>query len=92
MSEATGWYTAPSDIVIGAIGGLDTDSHGNVIVFHRGSHTWDADSFDDDNVYMHEKEGDNYLYWRYFTLFLPLLIHSVNLTLFYVLGYYIFSA
>lgn len=34
---------------IGQVGGLDTDSYGNLLVFHRGSRKWAWDSFFNDN-------------------------------------------
>lgn len=39
----------PVNTKIGQVGGLDTDSEGNLIVFHRGSRRWSFDSFFNDN-------------------------------------------
>lgn len=57
LYEAENWYTAPNDISVGQIGGIATDKDGNVVIFHRGSHKWDADSFDRDNRYLKEEDG-----------------------------------
>ncbi|XP_059168734.1 peptidyl-glycine alpha-amidating monooxygenase B-like isoform X2 [Physella acuta] len=37
---------------VGQIGGLATDKHGNVYIFHRGSRQWTADSFGLDNNFL----------------------------------------
>lgn len=51
------WYTAPTAIKMGQLGGVDTDSKGNLIIFHRGSHVWDGKSFDPNEVYNNQGEG-----------------------------------
>jgi len=47
----------PEQLPFGQIVGLAVDAAGNVHVFHRGSRVWDEDSFDDKNVFKHEKDG-----------------------------------
>lgn len=39
----------PQQTKIGQIGGLDTDSDGNLVIFHRGSRKWSFDSFFNNN-------------------------------------------
>ena len=58
LEEAEDWYTVPSDIHVGQIGGVATDKHGHVIIFHRGYNTWDMDSFDRYDVYKKQAEGE----------------------------------
>ena len=38
-----------ADLRLGEVAGVDTDSNGNVWIFHRGDRTWADDTFDDDN-------------------------------------------
>lgn len=42
---------------IGQIGGLSTDSEGNVVAFHRGPVIWDGGSFDYQDNYLRVSEG-----------------------------------
>jgi len=42
--------------VMGQVGGVATDSSGNVYVFHRGNRTWNAWSFDNDNNFQKKNE------------------------------------
>ncbi|MCH5376156.1 MAG: peptidyl-alpha-hydroxyglycine alpha-amidating lyase family protein [Planctomycetes bacterium] len=35
-----GWPVLPEGRVLGAVSGVDVDSHGNVLVFHRNQRTW----------------------------------------------------
>ncbi|XP_067938308.1 peptidyl-glycine alpha-amidating monooxygenase B-like [Watersipora subatra] len=56
MAEAQDWFS-PSDIHIGQLAGLDTDSRDNLVLFHRGSFTWDATSFDANQNYRHAEKG-----------------------------------
>ncbi|XP_076444227.1 peptidyl-glycine alpha-amidating monooxygenase B-like isoform X1 [Babylonia areolata] len=39
---------------LGQVGGVATDSKGNVYIFHRGSRVWDRDSFDFDDNFQHQ--------------------------------------
>jgi hypothetical protein len=39
------------DKLFGNIAGVDVDKNGNVIIFHRGSHTWGPMTFDMNDVY-----------------------------------------
>jgi len=51
FSESVAWFTAPKGIHLGNIAGVDTDSKGNVIFFHRGEHGWDGTTFTLNNEY-----------------------------------------
>ncbi|XP_055534624.1 peptidyl-alpha-hydroxyglycine alpha-amidating lyase 1 isoform X2 [Wyeomyia smithii] len=40
------------DRQLGSVSAVAIDSHGNVVIFHRGSHVWDEGTFDSRNVYL----------------------------------------
>lgn len=41
--------------LFGNIAGVDVDRNNNVIIFHRGSHIWDASTFDGNEVYQPDR-------------------------------------
>jgi len=43
--------------LFGNIAGVDVDNDGNVIIFHRGSHRWGPDTFNDNDVYKLDKDS-----------------------------------
>lgn len=43
--------------LFGNIAGVDVDKNNNVIIFHRGSHKWDASTFDTGDNYMPSREA-----------------------------------
>ncbi|XP_063221429.1 peptidyl-alpha-hydroxyglycine alpha-amidating lyase 2 isoform X2 [Bacillus rossius redtenbacheri] len=43
--------------LMGQLSAVDLDSHGNVLVFHRGDRVWNQDTFSPDNKYLHEDWG-----------------------------------
>ncbi|KAF6028885.1 PAM [Bugula neritina] len=57
MTEVKGWYKAPADLKVGQVGGVDTNSEGHLVMFHRGSHVWDAAAFDGHEVYAKQADG-----------------------------------
>lgn len=42
---------------LGSVSAVAFDSRGNVVVFHRGSHIWNATSFDEQNRYTYVQAG-----------------------------------
>jgi len=58
MTEVKGWYKAPADLKVGQVGGVDTNSEGHLVMFHRGSHVWDAAAFDGHEVYAKQADGE----------------------------------
>lgn len=57
MTEAEGWFSAQDINDIGQIAGVDVDRNGNVLIFHRGSHVWDKDSFDQHENFQQRDKG-----------------------------------
>ncbi|CAG7730243.1 unnamed protein product [Allacma fusca] len=53
--EIEGWPLEEYDL--GQISGVDVDTSGNPVVFHRGTVVWDAGSFNDSNHYTRADEG-----------------------------------
>jgi len=51
----TSWPDA--SVKLGQASGVDFDTAGNVVVFHRGDRLWDHDTFDNRNVYRHQNSG-----------------------------------
>ena len=43
--------------LFGNIAGVDVDKSGNVIIFHRGSHKWGTDTFNENDVYKLSKSS-----------------------------------
>lgn len=46
-----------ASVKLGQATGVDFDTTGNVVVFHRGDRTWDSDTFDNQNAYKHRNLG-----------------------------------
>ena len=38
----------------GQITAVDVNEKGNIVIFHRGDHVWNGDSFDQSNIYKHQ--------------------------------------
>jgi len=55
--EAEIWPTNQQDLNLGQISGVDVDKYGNVHVFHRGVHVWDAEAFDSNGNYLQKQSG-----------------------------------
>ncbi|XP_067320625.1 peptidyl-glycine alpha-amidating monooxygenase isoform X3 [Anolis sagrei] len=45
------------NLKLGQVSGLALDPNSNLVVFHRGDHVWDANSFDDNYVYQQKGLG-----------------------------------
>lgn len=43
--------------LFGGITGVDVDRDGNIIIFHRGSHAWDENSFDANDIYLGNRDS-----------------------------------
>ncbi|CAH3014635.1 unnamed protein product [Porites evermanni] len=46
----------PANVKLGQVTAVDTDADGNVVIFHRGSRRWQADSFNDRDVFNHQDQ------------------------------------
>jgi len=46
----------PGSQRLGQVTAVDTDSQGNVLIFHRASRIWQADSFDDHNIFQSQSD------------------------------------
>ncbi|KAI1296748.1 Peptidyl-glycine alpha-amidating monooxygenase [Halotydeus destructor] len=53
-SQSPSWNR---DNNFGQISAVDINKQGNVVIFHRGSHVWNADSFDNFDEYKKIKDG-----------------------------------
>lgn len=42
---------------LGGITGIDVGKDGNIIIFHRGSHVWDLNSFDTNDIYLGNQDA-----------------------------------
>ncbi|XP_058463142.1 peptidyl-alpha-hydroxyglycine alpha-amidating lyase 1 [Malaya genurostris] len=49
------WF--PSNRTLGSVSAVAFDASGNIVVFHRGSHVWDINSFDQQNRYLPISRG-----------------------------------
>ncbi|XP_070542218.1 peptidyl-glycine alpha-amidating monooxygenase B-like [Ptychodera flava] len=52
LTEVSQWPRADVGVELGQVVGLDTDKKGNVYAFHRADRTWQADSFDSEDVFI----------------------------------------
>lgn len=43
--------------MLGSVSAVSFDNAGNVVVFHRGNHIWDASTFSLNNIYMPRNKG-----------------------------------
>ncbi|XP_058834993.1 peptidyl-alpha-hydroxyglycine alpha-amidating lyase 1 [Topomyia yanbarensis] len=48
---------SPINRTLGSVSAVAFDSYGNIVIFHRGSHVWDALSFDPQNRYLPVSSG-----------------------------------
>ncbi|XP_044302822.1 peptidyl-glycine alpha-amidating monooxygenase isoform X5 [Varanus komodoensis] len=55
IEEAVDWPGI--DLRLGQISGLALDPNSNLVVFHRGDHIWDANSFDSSYIYQQKGLG-----------------------------------
>ncbi|XP_063066155.1 peptidyl-glycine alpha-amidating monooxygenase B isoform X2 [Engraulis encrasicolus] len=55
LEEVLGWPEEP--LPLGQVSGLALDSDENLVIFHRGDHTWDYDTFDRQERYMERSLG-----------------------------------
>uniref|UniRef100_A0A8C5HTY1 Peptidylglycine alpha-amidating monooxygenase n=1 Tax=Gouania willdenowi TaxID=441366 RepID=A0A8C5HTY1_GOUWI len=53
--EAAGWPQSP--LQLGQVSGLAVDSNSNLVIFHRGDHSWRADSFNSQAQYQQRSLG-----------------------------------
>jgi len=57
LHEVHNWVN-PADLAkMGQISGVAVDIEGNPVILHRGSHTWDEETFNDSNIYQHIEKG-----------------------------------
>lgn len=45
------------NVQFGQVAAVTVDKHGQVVVFHRGSHVWDGLTFDDNDNYLKKELG-----------------------------------
>ncbi|XP_008112175.1 peptidyl-glycine alpha-amidating monooxygenase isoform X3 [Anolis carolinensis] len=55
IEEITDWPGV--NLKLGQVSGLALDPNNNLVVFHRGDHVWDANSFDNNYVYQQKGLG-----------------------------------
>jgi len=55
--ESTLWPANQADLALGQVSGVDVDTYGNVHIFHRGDHVWDASAFDGRGNYLQKDAG-----------------------------------
>ncbi|KAL2100251.1 hypothetical protein ACEWY4_004645 [Coilia grayii] len=55
LEEVAGWPEVP--LRLGQVSGLALDSDDNLVIFHRGDHRWDFDSFDKQGRYLERSLG-----------------------------------
>ncbi|CAB3363440.1 Hypothetical predicted protein [Cloeon dipterum] len=55
FEEVAGW--PQSQLKLGQISAVTFDTSGNVVIFHRGDHVWDATTFDNSDTYLKKNEG-----------------------------------
>ncbi|KAK3914351.1 Peptidyl-alpha-hydroxyglycine alpha-amidating lyase 1 [Frankliniella fusca] len=46
-----------SNVRFGQVSAVSVDKHGQVVVFHRGSHVWNAETFDIEDNYLRKEDG-----------------------------------
>lgn len=51
------WPVKSSPVRLGQVTGVTLNGKGEVVVFHRGDHVWDGQSFDQLNQYMQKDKG-----------------------------------
>ncbi|XP_077866623.1 peptidyl-alpha-hydroxyglycine alpha-amidating lyase 1-like [Saccoglossus kowalevskii] len=62
MTAVHSWPTGGIDdgvlpVTVGEIAGISSNTVGNIVIFHRGSHKWSYDSFDNNNVFTEILQG-----------------------------------
>lgn len=55
LEEVTGWPEV--QLQLGQVSGLALDSDENLVIFHRGDHSWGINSFDSDAIYLQRSLG-----------------------------------
>ncbi|TSS11568.1 Peptidyl-glycine alpha-amidating monooxygenase [Bagarius yarrelli] len=55
LEQVTGWPEVP--LQLGQVSGLALDSDENLVIFHRGDHSWGINSFDSDAIYLQRSLG-----------------------------------
>ncbi|XP_061873166.1 peptidyl-glycine alpha-amidating monooxygenase isoform X4 [Colius striatus] len=83
MEEAVEWPGL--DLKLGQVSGLALDPENNLVIFHRGDHVWDANSFDSNFVY--QQRGLGPIAQNTILVLNPSnakLLHSMGKSLFYL--------
>uniref|UniRef100_A0A8B9FG81 Peptidylglycine alpha-amidating monooxygenase n=1 Tax=Amazona collaria TaxID=241587 RepID=A0A8B9FG81_9PSIT len=83
IEEAVEWPGL--DLKLGQISGLALDAENNLVIFHRGDHVWDENSFD--NTFVYQQRGLGPIEQNTILVLHPSnakLLHSLGKSLFYL--------
>ncbi|KAM9507433.1 peptidyl-glycine alpha-amidating monooxygenase isoform 12-T14 [Guaruba guarouba] len=83
IEEAVEWPGL--DLKLGQISGLALDAENNLVIFHRGDHVWDENSFD--NTFVYQQRGLGPIEQSTILVLHPSnakLLHSLGKSLFYL--------
>ncbi|XP_062477704.1 peptidyl-glycine alpha-amidating monooxygenase isoform X2 [Pezoporus occidentalis] len=83
IEEAVEWPGL--DLKLGQVSGLALDAENNLVIFHRGDHVWDENSFD--NTFVYQQRGLGPIEQNTILVLHPSnakLLHSLGKSLFYL--------